>query len=406
MSVAMDSLLDHAARLDPAEFALGGHVPTSAFAPRTAEEVAEVLRACAVEGLVARPWGGGVHQTPALGAAAPRYDVALSLRHFDGVVSHEPGDLTCVLGAGLNLARAARALAAHRQELPLESAHAHRATVGGVCASDASGPRRMRLGAPRHRVLGMRFVTGDGLIARSGGRVVKNVAGYGTHRLLCGSRGGLAVILEASFKLLPAPERRVGLLFDLTHERLADQLRSIRLSRLDPSVLSVLDPEGARGAGLAAPIRGWIVIVGLEADAPWVAEEEGLAASLLGEPRERFMDDEAVELWQALADLESPGGDSMLEAAVLPSEVAGGLRVLADAGAKSVWAHVESGALRARLATGSEDRALQGVRAAGGRFAESAEAGGSGSDSVVEALRQRLRQAFDPRGTLSGGRET
>src|SRR6185503_9728164 len=98
------------------------------------------------------------------------------------------------------------ALAARGQELPLEGAREERATLGGVLAANAVGPRRRFFGSPRDRILGACYALGDGTLARAGGKVVKNVAGYGIHRLLCGSRGGLAVLLEASLKLLPAPE--------------------------------------------------------------------------------------------------------------------------------------------------------------------------------------------------------
>src|SRR5262249_10725565 len=254
--------------------------------------MSELLRACATDGWKVRIWGGGVHQEPM--TADAKYDVAISLVRFDHVVDHEPGDLTCTLGAGLTLERAAEALAQHGQELPLESAHVARATVGGVCAVNASGARRVALGSPRDRVLGMRFVTGDGVIARSGGRVVKNVAGYGTQRMLCGSRGSLAVILEVSFKLLPSPARRVALLFTLRPAPPSAQaLRAVRMSRMEPAVLSVLGPGVTGGVG-----QGWTLVLGLEADAPWVAEQEELANGILGAPARRVEQAEAFALWR------------------------------------------------------------------------------------------------------------
>ncbi|MBI4570323.1 MAG: FAD-binding oxidoreductase [Chloroflexi bacterium] len=407
LSAALESVLDSEARLDPAAFALGGRTPRAAFAPRSAEEVAEVLRACAAEKLAVRPWGGGAHRP----ATAPaRFDVALSLARFDRVVDYEPGDLTCTLGAGLTLQRAGQEIAAHGQELPLESAHVHRATVGGVCAANASGARRAWLGSPRDRVLGMRFVTGDGVMARSGGRVVKNVAGYGIHRLLCGSNGALAVILEASFKLLPSPQQRVALVYALGSEPPAtERLCALRASRQDPSVLTALDPAAAAALGGFGGGGAWTLILGLEADAPWVAEQERIAAALLGAPTLRLSQEEAASLWQRLSDLDGPGDDLLLSAAVPPARAAEALQAIHQAGARAAWVHVPSGGLRARFAASGEAAAraaIESLHALGGvpqslpganGFAAARDAG----EPAIASLRDRLRGALDPAGTLS-----
>src|SRR6185436_14571135 len=108
---------------------------------------------------------------------------------------------------------------------------------------------RQRLGSPRDRILGARFALGDGTLARTGGKVVKNVAGYGIHRLLCGSRGGLAIIVDASLKLLPAPAERLAMIYALPWEYVRDAERWRAISRLEPSALSVASPDIARGAG-------------------------------------------------------------------------------------------------------------------------------------------------------------
>ncbi len=180
---------------DPAGYALGGVEPAHALRPASTGEAAEVVRACAVDRLALVPWGGGVALA---GERFPgRYDVALDLGALDRITHYEPDDFTVTAECGVTLATLRAALLAHGHELPLEAAHASRATLGGVLAANASGARRLRFGAPRDRILGARFVTGDGVLARTGGRVVKNVAGHAVHRLLTGSRGGLGVLLEA-----------------------------------------------------------------------------------------------------------------------------------------------------------------------------------------------------------------
>jgi glycolate oxidase FAD binding subunit len=209
--------------LDAGRFTIDGRAPRLAVRPENRDEAAEVLRAAAVDRLAVVPWGGGV----SLGreGSPDRYDVALDLSALDRVIEYDPEDFTVTAECGATIASLRATLAAQGQELPLEAPQASRATLGGAIAANASGPRRLRFGAPRDRILGARFALAGGVIARSGGKVVKNVAGYGTHRLLCGSRGGLAVILEASLKLAPAPETRVALVFGVDAAALADASR-------------------------------------------------------------------------------------------------------------------------------------------------------------------------------------
>ena len=108
------------------------------------------------------------------------------------MIAMEPGDFVCIAQAGMRLADLNAALEAepgHRQRLMLDPPHGADATLGGIVATNASGPLRHRYGAPRDLVIGARMVLADGTRAKTGGRVVKNVAGYDLARLLCGSLG-------------------------------------------------------------------------------------------------------------------------------------------------------------------------------------------------------------------------
>ena len=390
--------------LDPARYPIGGTVPRLAVRPADREEVAEVMRAAARDRLAVVPWGAGV--ALAREPAPPRYDLALDLGALTRLVEYDPEDLTLTAECGITIAALRETLAARRQELPLEAAHAARATLGGVLAADTSGSRRLRFGAPHDRVVGARFVQGDGAPARSGGKVVKNVAGYGIHRLLCGSRGGLAVIVEASLKLAPAPEARVALCFDLAADALADEARWSWLPRLEPAFATVVG-TGAAGA-LPPPTRTTaphLLIVGLEDDRGWVEQQVERAERALGTPRARIEGDPVIALAQALADLEEQDGPRLsfttarntpAALAALPVPVRERAVFHAPAGRLHLFPRDEA------IGTMVEELAARGftLRGARGLVAPSPQAA---ARAGVLVLRARVRAALDPRGTLALG---
>lgn len=291
--------LDRSREVDPAEYAIGGQVPRVAVRPADRDEVAQTLRAAARDRLAVVPWGGGV----ALGVMAPprRYSVALDLRGLSRLVEYDPEDFTLTAECGVPIATLAQAVAARGQELPLEAAHPRRATLGGVLAMNAAGPRRRRFGSPRDRILGARFALGSGAAARTGGRVVKNVAGFAAHRLLCGSRGGLAVLLEASLKLAPAPAKRLVLLYPAGPAVLEDAARWAALPRLEPAWLTVLGREH-RVRVPGAPDAPFFAVLGLEDAAPWVDRQRVVAEAALGAPAHVVAGGEAAALRQLVMD--------------------------------------------------------------------------------------------------------
>src|SRR5439155_1079410 len=145
-----------------------------------------------------------------LGDVGPT-DVELSTERLAGVIDHVPADLTVTLGAGTRMADVAAALARVGQFLPLDPPHADAATIGGVIAANSNGFWRARYGGVRDLLIGTSTALTYGTIARAGGRVVKNVAGYDLDTLLVGSLGTLGVIVEATLKVLPLPEKSDGL---------------------------------------------------------------------------------------------------------------------------------------------------------------------------------------------------
>ena len=176
-----------------------GHLVAS---PRTRDEVAAVLRFCDTNDIGVEISGGGTKRG---WAGAVGSDLVLDTRGLAGVREHSWQDLTATVGAGTTWAEMQRVLAQHGQMVALDPLWGERATVGGVIATNDSGALRLKYGSLRDLVIGMTLVLADGTIARSGGKVVKNVAGYDLHKLMIGAFGTLAVITEVTFRLHAIP---------------------------------------------------------------------------------------------------------------------------------------------------------------------------------------------------------
>ncbi len=186
------------------EFAVDGVTPQAIVRPATVEAAAEVIRHANATRLAVIPIGGKQRGGP--GNVPARYDIALDVTALSGIVEYEPDDLTITCGAGMTLGELRKTTAAAGQMVAFDPEIADEATVGGTLAADLWGPSRVSLGGPRDFTIGLRVITGDGLITRAGGRVVKNVAGYDLCKLYVGSLGTLAVITEATFKVQPLPK--------------------------------------------------------------------------------------------------------------------------------------------------------------------------------------------------------
>jgi glycolate oxidase FAD binding subunit len=181
--------------------AVGGLVPSFVASPSSTAEVSALLRAAAAAGLAVVPRGAGTGLSWGLPPSA--CDLVVDLRSMDQVLEHAAGDLVARVQAGATIGHLATVLAAAGQQLALDAPA--EATVGGVVATGTAGPRRFRYGAPRDLLIGLTVVRADGVVAHSGGKVVKNVAGYDLGKLFSGSQGTLGLITEATFRLHPLP---------------------------------------------------------------------------------------------------------------------------------------------------------------------------------------------------------
>ena len=258
----------------------------TAVTPATVDELAAALRdsgTSSVEvagGGSKRDWGGV--RVPA--------DLVVSTAALDRIVEHAAGDFVVTVEAGARLADVQQAVGAAGQWLALDPPEAD-ATVGGVVSCAASGPRRLRFGTPRDLLIGVTVVLADGTIARSGGKVVKNVAGYDLGKLFCGAYGTLGVVARCTFRLHPTP--RAVRSVSVPVEDPGEAVRTLRRSPFRPSAIEydgrcltvVVEAFETAAHAQAEQIRdlvGGEISVGTPDEfgaRPWRADDVGLKAT-------------------------------------------------------------------------------------------------------------------------------
>jgi glycolate oxidase FAD binding subunit len=188
---------------------LDGLRPALTERPENAEDAAQLLAAADEAGQAVVPIGGG--RALGMGGAAERFDLALETSGLDRILDVSHADLTATVEAGVTLERLNQELGRAGQFLPLDPLASPGHTIGGVLAAGWSGPLRLGYGSAREFLIGLRVALPDGRLVRSGGRVVKNVSGYDMNKLHLGALGALGLIVEASFKVFPKPLHEVWL---------------------------------------------------------------------------------------------------------------------------------------------------------------------------------------------------
>ncbi|HXZ64743.1 MAG TPA: FAD-binding oxidoreductase [Streptosporangiaceae bacterium] len=242
-------------------------------APGSTDEASALLRAAAGLGLTLVPRGSGRRQH--WGNPPTSCDLIVDTGRLDKVVEHAAGDLIVTAQAGVPLPDLSQVLAAARQHLAIgPRTMVEGGTVGGLVATNAADSWRYRYGAPRDLLIGITVVRADGVIARSGGKVVKNVAGYDLGKLFAGSYGTLGLITEATFRLHPLPGAALGLgVQQKDAESAAAMVQTIQYSPVAPSSIDLRWPSPA------API--WL-LVGLEGDRESVLTRAARLRALVG----------------------------------------------------------------------------------------------------------------------------
>ncbi|MGH9374747.1 MAG: FAD-binding oxidoreductase [Terriglobia bacterium] len=375
--------------------------------PASGQELAAVLRYANQAGLCVAPRGGGTK----LGWGNPpsRLDLILSTARLNHVVEHAWADLTVTVEAGCTLHSLQEKLAQHGQRLALDALWPEQATVGGALSTNDSGALRLRFGGLRDLVIGITLALPDGTLATSGGKVVKNVAGYDLPKLATGALGTLGVITRAIFRLHPLPQNTRTL--SIAAKSLPEMQRfvaSVRDSQLAPTALQMRFRE-------SRPPQADILFEGTLAG---LAAQE-VCLKKLAEPN--LVSDAGADVWMAREQIwTSPAAGAIAKISVLPAGIAkaveevqritpartvqwsavvqatgiGSLRL--DGAAEDVC--VSLGKLRASLER--DGGSLSVLRHPSG--AAPIEAWGNPGDAL--ALMSVLKKQFDPMGTLNRGR--
>ena len=240
--------------------------------PESIDALRQAVVARVAEGLAIYPQGG---RTALDYGGIPRAPgVALDTRALDQVIDYPAADMTITVQAGITLQALGAVLAEKGQRLLVDAPQADRATLGGIYATNASGPRRFGAGRPRDQIIGVSFVNADGAVVKGGGRVVKNVAGYDFPKLLTGSLGTLGILTQLTLKVRPVPEASALVWAGFgPGADLAGILDRLNTSATRPMAVELLNPSGGRMAGepLGLPVGGWVLAVGFEDNAASVA---------------------------------------------------------------------------------------------------------------------------------------
>ena len=410
-------------------YTINGILPRLLVTPTTIDAVAQIVAFANQHELSVLARGGGSRMH--LGNLPTQIDILIEINQLDHLLEHEGPDLTCHAQAGMTLASLQKQLAKQGQQLSLDPPNAEKSTLGGVLASNASGPKRLRYGTARDLLIGLRVVQANGDISRSGGLVVKNVAGYDLNKLYIGSLGTLGIIVEANFKLHPLPVAERTLL--LTYVNAEDAMHTVMAiigSQFTPGALELIDTGAANDmndfSGLHLPTSGYTLAVNFEGSNITIdrqMHETRLLArqhnALMGED---LLGAEQQYFWQVVR--EHMQGTLTCKVALLPAQIVPYLQRLEQVCHRhkleaATLAHAGNGILYSELRPGDAISRLVEAIAELRRYAQ--EMRGSlviescpielkrrvsiwGEPGADFTMMQRLKQQFDPHKTFVGGR--
>ena len=399
--------------------AIAGVRPAFVASPASTDEASALLRAAAGHGLTVVPRGAGT----GLGWGTPpaSCDLVVDMSLMDGVLEHAAGDLVARIQAGASIGKVASVLATAGQQLALDVPPD--ATVGGVVATGTAGPRRFRYGAPRDLLIGITVVRADGVVARSGGKVVKNVAGYDLGKLFSGSQGTLGLITEATFRLHPLPASVAWVTGEFGPSDLAGVTSAVASAAGSALVPSAVELEWTGGPRSPAGPRVGVLLEGSRAGVPERARQMAELLASAGATPTTAVSEVLFRWWQPVPEAGAPGTvvrisywvrelGEVLDALSTAAAGAGVLPTVGGpAGAGMVYARLDPGTepdSATRFVCGLRDR-LDGVRGSVVVLAAPPPvmaAAGAYGPVPGAALMRAIKDQFDPDHRMSPGRLT
>lgn len=274
--------------------------PSSIVYPSRAEELASVMSCAYSNSWGVLPCGSG--SKLGWGGVGKGIDLVVSTERLNRVIDHAVGDLTVTVEAGVKFADLQEILLKTGQFLPLEPAYPQEATLGGIIATADSGSLRQRYGGVRDMLLGISFVRCDGQIAKAGGRVVKNVAGYDLMKLFTGSYGTLGVLTEVTLRVYPVPEAAGTVVLTGEKEAIASATQTLLASALTPTAIDLLSPQFVAQLGIG---QGMGLMVRFQSVAQSVKEQSSRLLEVgqkLGLQGRLYTDRDEANLWQSLPE--------------------------------------------------------------------------------------------------------
>ncbi len=266
--------------------------------PKTEQEISAILHYANANKHTVSISGGGTKR--GFGGGGEKADILLSLAQYTGIVEHNPGDMTLTVKSGTPFKRIQDYLAKYQQMIPLDPFHPEHATIGGIISANDSGPKRLGYGSARDNVIGLRMVYPDGTVIRSGGKVVKNVAGYDMNKIFIGAMGTLGVVSEITFKLRPTPKYH-SCLFVSFPDRNIEQIRAFVVNVLDsmiePISLELVNPSLA---GKLTNTKHYTLVISFEDVKSSVHYQENVIKGLLPDKTTHriLSQNEAASFWE------------------------------------------------------------------------------------------------------------
>ena len=406
--------------------AVAGVVPRYAASPASTGQASALLRAAERHELsvVARGTGSRLDW----GAPPRRCDLVVDTSRLDQVVEHAAGDLVARVQAGVSLHQLGELVAGAGQQLALDVAPGGNGqrpggTIGGTLATGMAGPRRLRYGTPRDLVIGITVVRADGVVARSGGKVVKNVAGYDLGKLFSGSQGTLGLITEATFRLHPLPASVAWVTGEFGPSDLAGVTSAVASAAGSALVPSAVELEWTGGPRSPAGPRVGVLLEGSRAGVPERARQMAELLASAGATPTTAVSEVLFRWWQPVPEAGAPGTvvrisywvrelGEVLDALSTAAAGAGVLPTVGGpAGAGMVYARLDPGTepdSATRFVCGLRDR-LDGARGSVVVLAAPPPvmaAAGAYGPVPGAALMRAIKDQFDPDHRMSPGRLT